>query len=155
MVRRSLLPFVTLLVITFDQVIKYIVRARLASGESITLIEGILQFTRVHNTGAAFGLFPSAQLIIALLALAIVIVLLIYRKHIARTTISTIALGAIIGGALGNLADRLLLGYVLDFINFSFWPAFNIADIGVTVGSITLIIEHVLYSRRNTNNQNN
>ena len=111
----------------------------------ITVIDGVLQLRYVTNPGAAFGLLPGAGSIIALVAVAVVIIILGVVRRVQDRAEAT-SLGLILGGALGNLFDRLfrgpgmLDGEVIDFIDFSFFPAFNVADMGITIGAAMIII---------------
>ena len=130
-----------LLIVVADQLSKAWIRTNLPEGWSLFEI-GFLRITRVHNTGAAFGLFPDQSFVLIIVALTgitaiLVYVLVIYRYFpLPDGMLGKLALGLVFGGTLGNLIDRLRFGYVTDFIDFSFWPAFNIADSAVTVGVI-------------------
>ena len=111
-----------LLIIVADQLSKTWIRANLARGHSLFDI-GFFRITHVRNTGAAFGLFQDQSLVLTIIGIAVVVTLLICSRFIH-------------GGTVGNMIDRLRLGYVTDFIDFSYWPAFNIADSAITVGVI-------------------
>lgn len=105
---------------------------------------GFLRLTHVQNTGTAFGLFTNQAFLLTLIALVgLVIILLFYRYLSPASIVSSLALGLVLGGAVGNLIDRLRLGYVTDFIDVRLWhdfhwPAFNLADSAITVGAFTL-----------------
>jgi len=130
-----------LLIVVADQFSKAWIRANLPEGRSL-FETGFLRITHVHNTGAAFGLFPDqsfALIIVALIGITAILayVLVIYRYFpLPDGMLGKLALGLVFGGTVGNLIDRLRFGYVIDFIDFGFWPAFNIADSAVTVGVI-------------------
>jgi len=130
-----------LLIVVADQFSKAWIRANLPEGRSL-FETGFLRITHVHNTGAAFGLFPDqsfALIIVALIGITAILayVLVIYRYFpLPDGMLGKLALGLVFGGTLGNLIDRLRFGYVIDFIDFGFWPAFNIADSAITVGII-------------------
>lgn len=116
-----------------------------ASGEVFReSILGLFQFTLVHNTGAAWGIFGDSTRLLAIISLVVSVLILIYFiVTSARATIGeVIGFALIIAGGIGNVIDRFVLGYVVDFIEFSFisFPVFNIADIGVTCGFIILLI---------------
>ena len=134
---------ITLLVVTADQLSKLWIRSNLALGEAVFEV-GFFRFTHVQNTGAAFGLFQGqsfALTIVNLVGLAafLFFILFYYRRFpYLHNTLGKIALGLVPGGIVGNLIDRLRFGYVTDFINFGFWPAFNIADAAGVVGIIIL-----------------
>lgn len=121
-----------------------------AEGTTVaTLIPGVLDFTLVHNTGAAWGMlgdWTNVFIVIALIVLAIIAFIVFVRGE--RTdTFSVIALSFLFAGGLGNAVDRYLNGYVIDFINFKLidFPVFNVADMAITIGVIMLLINIVLF----------
>lgn len=140
-----------MLVIALDQVTKLMVRARLDLYETVPVVAGFFNLTRVHNSGAAFGMlngvdFPYKPLLLtvvsvgALTALAIYAAMLDAEQHFGR-----LGLAFIIGGAAGNLIDRVTAGYVLDFVDlyaagWHFW-AFNVADAAINVGVGLMILD--------------
>jgi len=130
-------------IIIIDQVTKAIASAHLLMGLPVPLLGDTVRFTLVHNTGAAFGLFPGSRLpFIVISLLAIAVVLYLFLRETYRSLANRILLGCILGGAIGNLIDRIRLGWVVDFIDVgvgSFrWPVFNVADSAVTLGVIFL-----------------
>lgn len=133
--------FTALLVVAADQLSKIWIRSNLATGSSLFEI-GLFRLTNVHNTGAAFGLFQGQSFILTIIALIAVTALLLYILLFSRqfpildNSLGIPALGLVLGGMVGNLIDRLHLGYVTDFIDIGIWPAFNIADSAITVGVI-------------------
>ncbi len=135
---------VALAVIIADQITKALVVANLALYQSWAPVDSLRQLftvTRVHNTGAAFGLFPDGGAFFALVAVIVVgIVIYFYRTMPDEMPLIGIALGLQLGGAMGNLIDRLRQGYVVDFFDFKFWPVFNIADSGIVVGTLSLLV---------------
>ena len=145
--RRSSSPraafFITaLVVVTLDQLSKLWVRAEIAPGESIP-DSGFFCLSHVQNSGAAFGLFQDQTLILTLASLVgIAIILYIFSISGKLPPLDNIrgkiALGLVFGGTVGNLIDRLSLGYVTDFIDIGLWPIFNIADSAVNIGIISL-----------------
>jgi len=130
-----------LLIVVADQFSKTWIRTNLPEGRSL-FETGFLRITRVHNTGAVFGLFPDQVLALIIVALIGITAILVYVLIVSRYfplpagMLGKLALGLVFGGTSGNLIDRLCFGYVTDFIDFGFWPAFNIADSAVTVGII-------------------
>jgi signal peptidase II len=130
-------------VLVLDQLTKAWAQRALADGP--IHVVWTLDFRLVINTGAAFSRGQGMGWLIGLLALGVVLVLLRYRDRLP-STLAAVALGAVLGGALGNLADRLfrgdgwLHGGVIDFIDFNWWPVFNVADIAVTLGVIGLLV---------------
>jgi signal peptidase II len=112
-------------------------------GESRIVIPHLLWWTYVENTHGAFGLFGNSPFLLILLALAVLVLFAIaFRDAAQRSVLVRIAFGAIVGGAAGNIADRLQRQYVVDFIDFkTIWPnVFNVADSCITIGVCLLII---------------
>ena len=145
--RKILVFFITFIVtVAVDQVTKALVSALMAPGSSVTLIPHILSITYTRNRGAAFGLFAGSGQIVFWSALVVVVLMLIwfYRAHEQKNVWSFIALGLMIGGAGGNLVDRIFRGRVVDFIDVGWWPVFNMADIAIVAGVIMLIVVMVL-----------
>jgi signal peptidase II len=134
---------VGLLVILADQLSKTWIRNNLAWGQSI-FDAGFFQIINVHNTGAAFGILKghSWALIIVDFVGIVVILLLVFvlrsRWSFLDSMLVMSAIGLVLGGTIGNLIDRLYLGYVTDFLDFKVWPVFNVADSAVTVGVIII-----------------
>lgn len=130
-----------ILIIAADQLSKVWVKSNLDVGQSLLEL-GFFRLTRVHNTGAAFGLFQGQSFPLTIAASIGVVALLIYAlfayRHfpILDNRLGKSALGLMLGGTVGNLIDRLRFGYVTDFIDFNLWPTFNIADAAVTIGII-------------------
>ena len=137
---RRLALTVAAAVLVVDQLTKWWVVATLP-GEPIVLVEGFLQFRFVSNSGAAFSLLDGFGSVIGLIAIAAAVFIFLVAVKVESTG-ETIALGLVLGGALGNLADRafrgdgFLDGGVVDFVDFSFFPAFNVADSAITIGAI-------------------
>ncbi|CAG0970645.1 signal peptidase II [Gammaproteobacteria bacterium] len=139
----------SLLVIVLDQSTKLLALAKLAPYESRAVIDGLLDWTLAFNTGAAFSFLAAAdgwqRWLFAALAVGISCALIVWLTRLPRGDWRNAApLALIIGGALGNLIDRLRLGHVVDFIDVywgnSHWPAFNIADSAICVGAVMLIV---------------
>ena len=125
-------------ILVLDRVTKFLVSNELNLNSSIPLIKGIFYISLVHNRGAAFG-FLKNQLPL-FIATSLIAIILIWRalKSNKYSKTYTIALSLILAGALGNLVDRLLYGYVIDFLDFRVWPVFNVADSAITIGAIIL-----------------
>ena len=134
----------------FDRVSKYLASKFLTASESFPLVKNFLYLTLVSNTGGAFGIFrsmPWVFTVVSVLALvSICVILFVGRERLGM--LEKYALVFILSGIMGNLTDRLLFGYVVDFIDFRVWPVFNIADCFITVGTGMLIICMVANSRR-------
>jgi signal peptidase II len=135
---KIILPAVALLALVADQISKYLVFSNLNPGQSwnpITSLTSWVSITHVTNTGAAFGLFPDRGSLFVVIAVIVVAAIIFYHRHLpAGQWWIKVSLGLQLGGALGNLLDRLRLGYVIDFIDFKIWPVFNLADSSIVVG---------------------
>jgi len=144
------------LVIALDQISKAIVRANIPYGGSwmpVDWLSPVFRFVYIDNTGAAFGLFKSGGLIFAILAVIIAIIIMIYYPQIPKTEkLTRIAVALQMGGALGNLVDRIFIGSVTDFISVGSFPVFNIADSSITIGVGLLILSLWLDERRTKKN---
>ncbi len=127
--------FVCFAVIVIDQLTKYYVVNNFFEGESIVVIENVFHWTYILNPGAAFGVFAGARWVFVAIALAVAAALWLLRKELAAGDIFT-KLGAalFLGGACGNLIDRVRNGLVVDFFDFRIWPVFNVADIAICAG---------------------
>lgn len=128
---------IVLSILSLDQLSKFIITRSLSLNQSIPVIKGVLHFSLVHNYGAAFGILKNqAALFIFTAFFAITLILINIRSNKGRFL--GISLALILAGALGNLIDRLFLGYVIDFLDFRIWPVFNIADSAITIGAVLL-----------------
>jgi signal peptidase II len=122
-----------------DQVTKMIVSSALALGEEVEVF-GPLSIHHVQNSGIAFGLFPTAtEVVIILTGIAVTWMLVFFARSGSRHPILPVALGLLLGGSLSNLVDRVRLGHVTDFLDLSYWPAFNLADMFIVAGVAVLI----------------
>ncbi|MDW7981948.1 MAG: signal peptidase II [Thermomicrobium sp.] len=108
--------------------------------EEVVLIPGVLRLFYVENTGAAFGLFQGRNPVLATVALLVVVALAVWFRAVVSWWPGALALGLQLGGAVGNLVDRFRRGFVVDFIDFSFWPTFNVADSAITIGVLLLVV---------------
>ncbi len=141
--------WVTIIILILDQLTKFIAADYLASHGEMKLI-AFLSFTLVHNTGAAFGILSSAGgwqniFFIAIASTACVVILWMFWRLNVKNVSLAVGLSLILGGAAGNLIDRLIHGYVIDFVDVYYqswhWPAFNIADSAITIGAVLLIFD--------------
>jgi signal peptidase II len=143
------------LIVVLDQLTKQWVSSSFSYGESLELLP-FLNLTLVHNMGAAFSFLSDAggwqRWFFAIVSLIVSVVLIFWLSRLpARQYLLATALALVLGGAIGNLWDRVFLGYVVDFIDIFYqkhhWPAFNIADTSITVGAILLILESLFSSK--------
>ena len=133
----ALLQLATLVVLC-DQLTKYLVREYLPLSQSFPA-EGFFRLTHTYNTGSAFGLFQGQNTpLIVVAVVGIVILGLIYRSQRPPGNLLRLSLGLQVGGAIGNLTDRLLFGHVTDFLDVGAWPIFNLADSSIVVGLVLL-----------------
>jgi signal peptidase II len=140
-----LVAITAVVILLIDQVTKVWAVAKLENAPPIDVISGVFQFTFVRNPGAAFSLGAGSTMLVSLIAVAIVVVLM-FRARNLRSVWWAIAMGGMIGGALGNLTDRVfrdpggLRGHVVDFLALPFWPVFNVADMAVVGAAILMMV---------------
>lgn len=155
---RNFLLFLTLLIL--DQLTKHLAVSGLHLGEPVPVIEGLFNLTRVHNPGAAFGMFGDLpdfwrRVVLGIVSAFALGVVLFYMLNDARgDRLAQFALSGILSGALGNLLDRYRYDYVIDFLDFHWqsyhWPAFNVADSAICIG-VTILLFRVLFPRAQEN----
>ena len=122
------------LIFVIDQFTKFLVRDQLMFRESFPA-DGFLRFTHTHNTGSAFGIFQDQNTpLIVVSIVGVGILIMIYRSQRVPSSLLRLSLGLQIGGALGNLFDRIRLGHVTDFMDVGTWPVFNVADASIITG---------------------
>ena len=145
---------VAFIILLVDYLTKWVVRVRLDPIQSVEIIPGYLRLSYWQNSGVAFGLFDAVAsvwkpYILAALAVMAVVVIVVYGAHMPpERKLLRASLAIIIGGILGNLVDRIVRGYVIDFIDFHIydtfhWPTFNVADSAITIGIALLLIDTV------------
>jgi signal peptidase II len=125
-------------VVAADQLTKSLVRHNVRIGSSDGIFPGV-QLVHVHNRGVAFGLFVNGGVLLVIVGIAAVSALLIFFATHSRRPLVWLPTGLLLGGAAGNLIDRLDQGYVTDFIDLPLWPAFNLADMCITFGVLSLL----------------
>lgn len=130
---------VAILVVVIDQITKAIVRGAIPIGESLTLIPGFVYLTHIANSGAAFGILQNYRAIFFVAAAIVIGLIFYFQRTLAKDNRGmNLLLGLVMGGAIGNLIDRVAIGAVTDFVDFRFWPVFNVADSAIVVGAIFL-----------------
>ncbi len=147
----------SLLIIVLDQASKWWVVSTIKSTTLIIPITTYFNIVLTHNRGVSFGLFasdmPETRWLLIALTIIISFILIWWLKS-AQTRTAMIAYGLIIGGAIGNITDRVLVGAVVDFLDFHIfgfhWPAFNLADTAICIGAISLILESIFFDKNST-----
>ena len=141
---QGLFVLIALVVFALDRITKSLVMANVPFGTEVAVVDHIVGIANVHNSGAAFGFAPAGTMFFFIASTVVAIGLAIYvARHPGDLRTDTI-LGLIMGGTLGNGFDRIVHGTVTDFINFHFWPVFNVADSAVSIGVVALIAGYLL-----------
>ncbi len=146
MTLRSAACVVALIIL--DQAAKFLASAKLELNESLPVFKDIFHITMIHNTGIAFGLFKGMILVFVFISVVTIFFIILCAnrfRHGYRYLRTGLLL--ILAGTIGNLIDRVRLGYVIDFIDFRIWPVFNIADTAITIGGL-LLVYHILVMPR-------
>jgi signal peptidase II len=138
--------FAVIAVTTFviDRVTKSIVAATIPYGTEVSAIGHLVGITNVRNSGAAFGIAPAGAWLFLIASVVVSIGLVVYVVRTPSQVWNDAVLGLILGGTVGNGYDRLMFGTVTDFINFHFWPVFNVADSAISTGVVLLIAGNLI-----------
>ncbi|MGI4755471.1 MAG: signal peptidase II [Janthinobacterium lividum] len=158
---RAWLLLIALLVIVLDRATKLLVAKKVAMGSAITVIPGFFRITHVLNTGAAFSMFSDSASplvvrvgLIVFSVIAAVVVLVMLWRYGRTWSLASIGFALVLGGAVGNLYDRMFLHYVIDFLEVHIigyhWPDFNVADSAISVGAVLLLVE-MIWPRNSAN----
>jgi signal peptidase II len=150
--KRGLVLAISALVVVLDRITKHIVAVQLPNGQTRTVIPGVFRISDVHNTGAAFSMFAEnaspttvRNILIAFSVVAVLVLLGMLWRVGRHLTVTSVALALILGGAFGNLYDRVRFHYVIDFLEVHIvnyhWPDFNVADSCICIGACLLLIE--------------
>lgn len=142
------------LIIFLDRITKNFFSEFLSLGETLPVIRNIIHMTLVHNTGIAFGLFKDQGIvfiIIPIIASALLVYNVYYYSRFEDqiSELYIIGFSLILGGAIGNLIDRVIYGYVIDFVDLQIWPVFNVADAAITVGALIIAVKCVWFTKQN------
>jgi signal peptidase II len=150
---RKYFFFIAAAVLLLDRLAKWSVAGSIPLRDSVSIIPGCFRLTHVENAGAAFGLFAESTAqwkigaLVSFSVIALMVVSALLWKHSHSLSTTTIGLSLILGGATGNLWDRMMTGHVVDFLDFYVgsyhWPAFNVADSAIVIGAILLVSEIV------------
>lgn len=128
-------------IVLIDQIFKALVNKFMGLGETVSLVPGLVDLTYVRNTGAAFSLFVGFSPYLVVVGLVVVAVVAYFHHRLTpKNLVAHTALAFIMGGSIGNLVDRIFLSYVIDYIDFRFWPVFNFADIMINVGVVIFLL---------------
>lgn len=135
---------ISIITLFIDLLTKYLVFSLDVFSDSVVVIKNFFKITPIKNYGAAFSTFENMNVLLISISVIILIYLLYTVTKVKNTKLNSLSYGILIGGLLGNLFDRLVFGYVRDFLSFKFWKynfaIFNIADIGIVVGIFLLLI---------------
>ena len=157
--RKNKMPFVALLIaaviVLADQLIKFFVLNELKPIGTVKVIDGVFNLTYVENRGVAFGMFQGMQWVFVILTVIMLIAIIVYMfKKRPRGKFFYITAAMIIGGGIGNLIDRVLYGYVVDYLSLSFFPPVcNFADYCITIGVFLLALYLLFFSDSVKNNK--
>jgi signal peptidase II len=131
-------------VVVADQLTKAWIKATLAPGASMSVIGDLLRLVHGQNSGALFGLFRDNALLFGLVSLAVIALIVVYHGRSGRSLYLSVTLGLLLGGALGNMIDRLTIGYVVDFVDAGIgdvrFYTFNVADTGISLAVVLLLL---------------
>jgi signal peptidase II len=135
---------VALAVFALDRLTKSLVTSNIPYGTEVSVFGRVLGIANVHNSGAAFGLVPAGAAFFLVASIVVAIGLVIYVVRSPDNLWTDTVLGLIMGGTLGNGYDRIMFGTVTDFVNFHFWPVFNVADAAISVGVLALVAGYLV-----------
>ena len=145
---------VAAVVVVLDQLSKAWLRSMLDPGERLSVIGDLVRFIHAQNSGALFGLFRDQAYLFAIVSIGVVALIIWYHGSSGRNTVLSVALGLLLGGALGNMIDRLRLGYVTDWVDAGIgdlrFYTFNVADASISIAILLLIVLALWPSRSET-----
>ena len=137
---RNLYFIISILILAADIITKYLVQRAMKPYQSIPVLKNIFHITYVQNTGAAFSILKGKTFFFTAVSFIIILaIVFILIKNPIKERVFGIVMAMILGGAVGNLVDRLRYGYVVDFLDFRVWPVFNIADCAIVIGVLILV----------------
>lgn len=135
---------VAFLVLAADQFFKYLINRSMTLGQSLPLLDGFLKLTYVRNTGAAFSLFVGFSPYLSVIGVIVAAVVIYYYYKIPnKSLVLQLGLASLLGGILGNLIDRLVRSFVIDYLDINIWPVFNFADIMINVGVFLILCSFI------------
>lgn len=139
---------ISIILLCIDQISKLLVVNLLTKTDSITIIKNFFYLTYINNDGAAFSILVGKRIFLILIAVLVIVMLIRYiKKNNIQNKLELVSLALIIGGSLGNLMDRVVRGYVIDFLDFKIFnynfPIFNLADTFIVIGVILLLLKEI------------
>lgn len=139
---------ITITLIFIDQISKLLVANLLSQTTTVTIIKNFFYLTYTNNDGAAFSILLGKRIFLILIALIIIIILIYYlKKHPPKNKLEVISISLLLGGSIGNLIDRIIRGYVIDFLDFKIfgynYPIFNLADTFIVVGVFLILLQEI------------
>lgn len=144
MINRLYIFLISFWVIVFDQLSKQGISRQLLFGQRINIVDNLISFTKIYNTGAAFSILQKNTSVLIFFSIFVTIAITYYfiKKVKLVPPILALAWGLILGGTVGNMVDRIVLGYVIDFIRLDFinFPIFNLADISINLGAFLIFL---------------
>jgi signal peptidase II len=141
---RIAFGLIAIAVFVLDRVTKSLVMAEVPFGTEVSVVGHLVGITNVHNSGAAFGLAPAGAAFFLVASAVVAVGLVVYVARSPNSPWADAVLGLILGGTLGNGYDRVMFGTVTDFVNFHFWPVFNVADSAISIGVVALVAGYLL-----------
>jgi signal peptidase II len=135
---------IAIAVFVLDRVTKNLVTAEIPFGTEVAVVGRVVGITNVHNSGAAFGLAPAGAAFFLVASAVVAVGLVVYVARNPNSLWTDAVLGLIMGGTLGNGYDRVMFGTVTDFVNFHFFPVFNVADSAISIGVVALVAGQLL-----------
>lgn len=143
--------FLAIVVVAMDQISKYLIKTYMQVHESIPLLGDVLRLTSHRNPGAAFGMLQGKRWLFVAISIAVILVISMAARKMGRSRkILSVALGLLMGGAVGNLIDRVVYGSVIDFIDIRIinYPIFNIADSAIVTAVVLMILDMLMTWRK-------
>ena len=135
---------IAIAVFLLDRLTKSLVAAQIPYGTEVPVIDHLVGIGNYHNSGAAFGVAPALAVFFLIASVVVAIGLIVYVVRSPSNMWNDAALGLILGGTLGNGYERIMFGTVTDFINFHFWPVFNVADSAISIGVVALVAGYLI-----------
>ncbi len=152
--KRALIDYIVIagVIVVLDQISKLYIRISLAPGATWSPWEWLAPYARIvhwYNTGVAFGMFQNGNTVFAVLSALIAVAIVVYApKVINGYWLTTLSMGMVLGGAVGNLIDRLTIGHVIDFVSLGTFPVFNVADSCITVGVGIFLLDMIIQEQK-------